>query len=281
MDHMVLVLDESGAKGYATNTEKYDGEVGVMAGYLYTEEEILDIERMFSQFTSLFTNGIDGKLHITDLNKADQKKLRDGIFFAIRKSRLKWFYKAIYSKGFHQSEFMEGRGGQQDKKRSLHLELFQSMLIMSFCLAHSLGKNNLKLIVKTDNIDSGLLKGFKSVAEFVRHLFLQDEREIFRYVKIDDMYKKEIAYISVKSDSAPKFDSIVIEIECDSSPLTVAADILANSVHYHLRERQKNSLGIYLNNKKTIEAHPLVDLAIVAKDENDILSLLDIANRRE
>lgn len=281
MENMVLVVDESGAKGYATNDEKYEGEVGVMAGYLYTEKEIVDIERMFSQFTLPFSKSIDGKLHITDLEKSDKKKLRDDIFFAIRRAKLQWFYQAIYSKGFHQSEFKEGRGGLKDKKKSLHVELFEKMLMMSLCMAHSLGKNNLKLVVKTDNVDSGTLKKFKNVAEYICHIFLQDERKIFRYVKSDDKYQKEIACSSIKSNSIPKFESIVIEVECDLSSLTVAADILANSVHYHLREKQKESLGIGLNNKKILKAHPLVDLAFIARDENHVLPLLDIVNRRE
>ncbi len=278
---MVLVVDESGAKGYATNDEKYDGEIGVMAGYLYTEREVVDIERMFSQFTLPFSKRIDGKFHVTELEESDQKQLRDDIFFAIRKTKLQWFYKSIYSKGFHQSEFKEGRGGLRDKKKSLHVELFEKMLIMSLCMAHSIGKNNLKLIVKTDNVDSGMLKKFKSIAEYVRHIFLQEESEIFRYIKNGDKYQKEIAYLSIKSDSIPKFESIVIDVQCDSSPLTVAADILANSVHYYLRKKQKESLGVSLNNKKTLEAHPLVDLAFIAKDENHVLPLLDIVNRRE
>ncbi|MCR3946178.1 MULTISPECIES: hypothetical protein [Aeromonas] len=281
MDNMILVLDESGAKGYATNDEKYDGEVGVMAGYVYTEEEILDIKRMFSQFITPFYNTINGKFHITDLEITDQETLRNNIFFAFKRTKLQWFYQAIYSKGFHQSEFMAGRGGLQDNKKSLHEELFEKMLITSLCMVHSLGKHNLKLVVKTDNVDSGTLKKFNKTAEFIRHIFLQNEREIFRYVRNGDKYEKEIAYLSVKCDSAPKFDELIIEVECDSSPLTVAADILANSVHYHLRERQKINLGTSLNNKTAIDKHPLVDLAFIAKDESQVLPLLDIIHRRE
>ncbi|EHJ9990391.1 TPA: hypothetical protein NG570_004368 [Vibrio parahaemolyticus] len=281
MDNMVLVLDESGAKGYAKNDEKFDGEVGVMAGYLYTEQEIADIERMFGQFTSPFSKSTDGKFHVTDLDELDQKKLRDAIFFAIRKTKMQWFYKAIYSKGFHQSEFKEGRGGQQDNKKLLHVELFENMLIMSLCMAHSVGKKNLKLLVKTDNIDSGTLKKFESAASFIRDIFLQNEREIFRYVNDNGKYQKEIAHTSITSDSIPKFDNISIEIECELSPLTVAADILANSVNYYLRKKQKDSLGISLNNREVIKAHPVSDLAFIAKDENHVLPLLDIVNRRE
>ena len=281
MDHMVLVLDESGAKGYATNNEKYEGEIGVMAGYLYTDIDMINIERMFSQCISPFSKSTIGKFHITDLEKSEQKKLRDSIFNAFQKAKVQWFYKAIYSEGFHQSEFTEGRGGEQNKKKSLHVELFEKMLIMSLCMAHSIGKNKLKLVVKTDNVDSGTLTKFKNVAEYVRDLFLQNEREIFTHVKNGEKYQKIIAYQKVESDSIPKFDDIEIEVECNLSSLTVAADILANSVHYYLRERQKDILGKQLNNKKAIGAHPLVKLAYIAEDENDVVSLLDVINRRE
>jgi hypothetical protein len=278
---MVLVLDESGAKGYSKNKEKYKGEVGVMAGYLYTKEETIEIEQMFSQFTTPINNATSSKLHITDINEGDQKKLRDSIFFAIRKTKMQWFYQAVYSEGFHQSEFMEGRGGQEDGNKSLHVELFEKMLVMSLCMAHSIDNKNLKLVVMTDNVDEGTLKKFKRTAEFVRNIFLQNEREIFRTVKDGDRYRKEKAYISIKSQDMLKFESISIEIECNQSPLTIAADILANSVNYYLRQRQENSLGLSLNNKKAIEEHPLADLAFIPKDENQIIPLLDIVNRRQ
>ncbi|TOL77922.1 hypothetical protein CGH89_24725, partial [Vibrio parahaemolyticus] len=131
------------------------------------------------------------------------------------------------------------------------------------------------------NIDSGTLKKFESAASFIRDIFLQNEREIFRYVNDNGKYQKEIAHTSITSDSIPKFDNISIEIECELSPLTVAADILANSVNYYLRKKQKDSLGISLNNREVIKAHPVSDLAFIAKDENHVLPLLDIVNRRE
>lgn len=43
----------------------------------------------------------------------------------------------------------------------------------------------------------------------------------------------------------------------------------------------QENLGISLNHKKSIEEHPLVDLAYIENDENHTLPLLDIVYRKE
>lgn len=279
---MILVLDESGAKGYATNNEKYYGEVGVMAGYLYTEDEINYFELIIRHAISEFDKRGKGKFHIVELGEVEQKLLRDKVFHAIKELKLQWFYKAIYSEGFHQAEFASGRAGQENRKKSLHVELFEKMLIQSLCMASSVGKKNLNLVIKTDNVDLGTLKKFNEVAESLCNTFLQKETKVFKYVRnTNNKFVKVFSYISVKNESMPKFENISINIECDSSPLTLVADVLANSVNYYLRERQKENLGSSLNHKEAIKNHPLVDFVFVARNENHITPLLDIIYRRQ
>jgi len=282
MENMVLVLDESGAKGYATTKEKYEGEVGVMAGFMDTESEINQIELIFDRIIRKYCKNIDGKFHITDLKNEYQEKFREDIFDAIRRTRLQWFFKAIYAEGFHQSEFLEGRGGQKNRKESLHAVLFQKMLIMSICMAESIGKNNVHLTIKTDNVDDGTLKKFEKECEYVSGIFLGREREIFTRVKDEETgkYRKEKAMISIVSDSIPKFEDISFEIVRESSPLTIAADVLANSVNFYLRGNQESNVGVFLNNKDIIKHHPLADLAFIPKSEEHVTPLLDIVYRR-
>lgn len=283
MDNMVLVLDESGAKGYADKTEEFEGDLGVMAGILYTRQEMFEIELMLSQIIKPFNEHITGKFHIADLKKEHQNELRNLIFSSFRNIKLRWLYKAIYSQGFHQSEFKEKRGGTGNTKASLHVELFRHIFLHSLMLAASVNKVNLNLLVVTDTIDNGILQKFNKEANYFIDLLMGKKREFFRYIKSEanGKYKKEYASILTSSDSFPQFEKIQFKIKCKNTPLTLAADILANSTYYYLRKGLKVNNSAHLNNLNAIADHPLSDLALVQKDENDVLSILDIIYRRE
>lgn len=283
MDNMVLVLDESGAKGYADKTEEFEGDLGVMAGILYTRQEMFSIELMLSQIIKPFNEHVTGKFHIADLKKEHQNSLRDLIFSSFRSIELQWLYKAIYSQGIHQSEFQEKRGGTRNKKVSLHVELFRHIFLHSLMLAASLNKVNLNLLVITDTIDNGTLKKFNKEANYFIDFLMGKKRKIFRYIKneTNGKYEKEYASILTTSDSIPKFEKIQFEIKCKNTPLTLAADILANSTYYYLRKGLKANKSAHLNNLNAIADHPLSDLALVPKNEKDEISILDIIYRRE
>lgn len=252
METMVLVLDESGAKGYAKTKETYEGEIGLMAGFLYTESEINQIKEMLDNIITPYYSKINGKFHITDLDKVSQERLRGEIFYAFRVTRLQWFFMGIYAEGFHQSEFDDGRGGSSNPKELLHSELFKNMFIMALIMSSSINKNDLRLIIKTDNVDQGVLNKFKKEGDFICDLLLGREREIFTHIKDKETekFKKEIFFTRTESDSLPKFKNISFDIVCDSSSLTIAADILANSVNYYLRKNQKKKLVHLLIIKK-------------------------------
>ena len=281
MRKIVLVIDESGAKGYATVREQNPGEIGVMAGFLYPEEEIIRMESMFDSVIDFHRSNGNAKFHITDLDAESQTKLRNDIFSIFREKKFQWFYVAIYAEGYHQSEFSPGRGSQ-DRKALLHAELFEKILIHSICMSSSIQIKNLDLMVKTDNIDSGVIKIFISKAHRISNIFIRRKRQIFKYVrdKETDNVRKEIAEISVQSETIPKFDDINVDVTCEYSSLTIVADILANSVNYYLRQNQKKTINTYINNKQAIKDHPLVDLAIIPKDSDHVLPILDVIYRR-
>lgn len=282
MDKMVLVVDESGAKGYASTREKYEGEIGVMAGFLYPEKDIEDIKIVFDRIMCRYSVIGGGKFHITDLEKGAQESLREDVFFAFTKMKLRWFYTSVYAEGFHQSEFMEGRGGSKNKKESLHSVLFNQIFWLSLVMSASINKNNLFLSILTDNVDSGILKQFNKNAKDSCDLILGRERRIFKTVRNKESgeIKKHVAFSRVESDSLPEFEDIKYDIKCEVSSLTIAADILANSVNYYLRENQKQEVGKFVNNKEAIKNHPLVDLALVAENSNDVLPIIDTIYRR-
>jgi hypothetical protein len=281
MRKMVLVIDESGAKGYATVREQNPGEIGVMAGFLYPEEEIIWMKSLFDSAIDLHRSNGKAKFHITDLDAESQTKLRNVIFNIFRDYKFQWFYVAIYAEGYHQSEFSPGRGFQ-DRKALLHAELFEKIFSHSICMSSSIQIKKLDLKVITDNIDSGVIKIFKSKAERISNIFTRRKRQVFTYIRDAEArsVRKEIAEFSVQSESIPKFDDIKFDVTCEISSLTIVADILANSVNYYLKKNQKETIKKYISNKQAIEDHPLVDLAIIPKDSDHVLPILDVIYRR-
>ena len=97
---IILACDESGAKGYADKDESRPSEVGVFAGLMVPDELIVRAtDRLVEAVAS--HRLADGKLHITDLQPAEQADLRARIFDAIRVLQLPCFWYAIHVAGFH------------------------------------------------------------------------------------------------------------------------------------------------------------------------------------
>jgi hypothetical protein len=282
MKKMILVLDESGAKGYAKTREKSEGEIGVMAGYAYLESDILNFQDDLDEIVGRYNSSSEKKLHITDLDIERQAALRKDIFEFIRRRKLRWFYQAIYAEGFHQSEFSEERGGERDGKASLHVTLFEKMLIMGLIIA-SASCRKLNLEIKTDHVDEFIVKKFKQVTDNVLNIFLARPKTYFTKVKdeISNIFKKQYFQTIAKSPDLPHFNHVEYTIHCEYSSLTIMADILANSVYYHLNKSKSEKPGIFLNNKEVLKNHPLVDLAVLAENEEHVPSLVDIVYRRK
>jgi hypothetical protein len=79
MSKIYLICDESGSKGFSDNAEKFEGEFGLFAGYFLTEDNIGEMKIVFETIYKEYS-GHDGKLHITDLDETEQRKLRTVVF---------------------------------------------------------------------------------------------------------------------------------------------------------------------------------------------------------
>jgi hypothetical protein len=81
--------------------------------------------------------------------------------------------------------------------------------------------------------------------------------------------------------SIPTFKELKFGIICEHSSLTIAADILVNSVNHYLRQNQEYEVGTFINNKEAIKSHPLVDLAFMPKNKDEGTPILDVMYRRD
>ncbi|WP_155988714.1 hypothetical protein [Thioalkalivibrio sp. ALE17] len=274
METVLLVLDESGAKGYDNNKEQHQGEFGVMAGFALPESKAEAFVSGLSDIVQSFAT--DGKLHITDLEPEAQETLRQRLFEYFSECRALWFYEAVYVQGFHEAH---GRGKQlveealgarrsavklssNPTKESLHGELFLGAFGSGLALTMDYIGSPVHLKVLTDRVDAPLLKKFEAQAGQLLNVGQPDRTEVTGF----DTEKKEIVRGAIETsvvsghDALGDFSGITYEIECDDNLLTLAADVLANSVHHHLKQIQDNTPGASLNSPEAIHGHPLQHL---------------------
>lgn len=291
MNEIFLVLDESGAKGYSNNPESEDGELGVMAGYLLPISRANTAEADLGAIRSKFLSG--DKLHITDLAPHQQEELRNDLFAYFTKVQARWLYEAIYVQGFFEHAQLVNQLSKEahDSRRSnvkiswrenrdlLHAELFQGVFskAVAFCL-DNIGPK-VKINVITDRTDASIIKKFQAAADE----FLGFESGSTTPVTGFDIDSQSVLHGEVQSKIGASTTSIMdlsgieYSIKCEDSALTLAADVLVNSVNFHLKSLQKTSVGVELNDSKTIAGHPLEVFVYGTWSDPDLRYSMDAA----
>lgn len=283
MEQIVFILDESGAKGYSDKRESMPGELGVIAGYLvprsYLERVKSDLDSIRLQY---FGNG---KIHITDLQPEQQESLRNSIFKYFKQSNVYWVYEATYVQGFCENAILieEISRKSKDEKRSnvkisgnknpdmLHVELFQGAFgkAVAFCMDR--GFSNFELEIITDKTDKEILEKFKRAADEL----LNVGQEKCHLVTGFDPETKQVVKGSITTtitdghEELGDFSGVSYSIRCEDSSLTLAADVLSNSVNYHLKSHQVNNIGMLLNKSTAISGHPLDSLVYGTWDDSE------------
>lgn len=266
MRRIVLVVDESGEKGFSKKPEAYPGAIGVMSGYLILEKGIEEIRRIFDHLVKDFK--VNGKLHLTDLPADRQEQVRKIIFSFFQNGNIGWINQAIYSQGLYQSVFEPARKGD-GKPEKLHVKLFYGLFIKALARARLCGDDAIHIRIITDLIDEKTLREFKDEADHFINV-LQGNKITRYYPSYDHENKKPIkTYVDtqVVTENPSRFKSIDYSIESEDSSLTFVADVLANSAHYYLKKKQDANTGIDLNSRVAIEPHPLSDLLFIPYEE--------------
>lgn len=118
------------------------------------------------------------------------------------------------------------------------------------------------LKVVTDRVDEPVLKIFKSEADRFLGAGEPDRSEVTGF----DTVKREVVTGAVETsitsgiDALGDLSGITYEIECTDDVLTLAADVLANSVRHHLNKIQAATPGAALNSPEALNGHPLQHL---------------------
>jgi hypothetical protein len=271
MKTIYFICDESGAKGYSDKQEQYLGETGVMAGFIIPLENIDEVRTDLDAISQKFTS--TGKLHITDIPPDDQEKLRNEIFNYLIIRKIPCLYEAIYSQGFyeHSESIKEIKRNIKKQRKSniklsgnptkelLHEQLFQATFgkAIAFCLDY-VGKT-IKINVITDRIEESILKQFNKAVDTLLNFSAPTKIKKTGFdPQKGKVVKGEIcSSMEVPDKFIDEYSGISFSIECEDTSLTLAADIIANSLHYHFKEKSNSSVGDSLNTCSAITGHPL------------------------
>lgn len=283
MKKVHFICDESEAKGYADKNEKYPYEIGVVAGYFLPSDSLDEVNNDLETLTDKYK--VDGKLHIADLEPSQQESIRNDIFDYFIKKNIICAYEVIYSGGFHDNhkrlEETKGkfpRSGQSSisittkpKKEMLHVQLLTGAFAkaISFCLDNLDDKFHLEII--TDRVDKKIVDMFKKEADrLIKHL--PSERIVKGYDKEkgQKVYSKTTTDIVNPDNYLLDLSKVEYSVSVSDSPLTVAADILANSINYYFKSKNIDEKGVLPNSPEAIPDHPLFRLFYGIWENKDI-----------
>lgn len=265
-----LIIDESGSKGYSKKPEQSDGELGVMTGFLIPDEQYDFYKEKFESGAG--THNHIGKRHITDIPVELQEANREQMFEVFRTGRIFWFYEAIFTHGLYESEFLEHRGGSKNGRELLHAKLFMGVMAKAFACLYKFRSEQIELVVISDPIDRGVIKSFERELSpylaLLHGLPIENEFTSFNREAQEVEEYSIVSSISPKSD-VPKFHRLNVNIICEESAMTYAADILANCTNFHIKRNFMEGGVTKLNSIQAISGHPLEDLVMHTYDGND------------
>lgn len=273
-----LIIDESGAKGYSKNTEKKEGEFGVMVGYLIPFNALNDLRYQANQSFQEISD--ENKIHITDLTESQMHKAREIVYTNFKHMKACWFYNAIYVNGFNHAynDFKD--------KELLHAELFKGIFFKAIACIYDTTKNkDIYLHVISDTIDKRVIKKFNnSLSDIINFL---TNKDLIKYSRgYDKSTNEAIQYTHTTTvkydDSMVLLNSIEYDIKCEDTSITFIADILANSTNYYLKKAIEEKMNIELNSIDAIKKHPLSNLVYrcTKKDSGYPIDIMDAMYRR-
>ena len=245
----------------------------MLAGILIHEHIAEDTNAAFQHIYDRFRPSGADKLHITDLAPQRQEALRSAIYTAIVDLGLPCFWYAIHVEGLKRShsEFQAlleehkpppssrfKRGSPRENPPFLHEQLFDGLFCKVIAFLERCKVDSVAIRVVTDRVDPPTIKRFKTAAE----RFLDDGPHEATSTAWDT-HTKQVVHGSVTSkihwpDSLRlnlKVDELTID--CVEDGVTLAADVLANSLNYLFSQRGPCDLYGPLNDATAIKAHPI------------------------
>lgn len=276
-------FDESGEKGFISATED-PAKFGLIAGIAIPSRNLPRLQlKLNALFTKIGRQDLH-KMHATEIfANGKNAETRNQLFDLIMKEEeLLIIYEAAYSKGVandgevlqkiiesHKPKNPKVSVSNRNQKKRLYNILLEGIIIKLDEMCRI--ENSTELIMITDRIDKGIWKEAKAVLEYLsasEHIQIETGFDPKLNKVLKGMIKTKVEGIDV---SVKYIKSI--EIDENSSSLTLASDIVCNSIHHFLR----NQIGVggypRLNAKTTFKGFPL-EAKIAFLNDNDLMDSL-------
>lgn len=291
--NIYLVCDESGAKGYSSQKEQYSGEVGIFAGLLITDHQLEAFDLKMQELVKNHTSNMS-KRHIADLPSDKAQKLRKDVFQAIKNYKLVCLYEAIHVQGFYceanrirevaknarQNSRSCIRINSHEKPESLHDVLFEGLFLKALAWCIEQREKQAHLTIMMDHVDAAIAKRMQSAAQAaidfspqetpVKGFDMQIRRPVFSSIKIELDVPKSYGFDEFGSAS------FTLNVLDRNEPILLAADIVANSLNHHFKQRRGDKIGRPVCSREAICGHALSECFWGFMDHKDDYWMSDI-----
>ncbi len=276
-------FDESGEKGFIKEGfEKSD--IGLVAGIALPSKYISEFEGSISSILSKLNTSSSNKIHSTELfSNEENRKVRDELLQFLSSSE-GWLliYEAVYPLGLYQNEketaaiFDQHKPikprvkiSKNQKKNRIYNSLLEGVIIKLDEMCNIEGSTNLVMV--SDHIDSGIHK------EALETLGYLKEKEHRKTVTGFDTVTKEVVSKDILSivkgiDISVKHIKS-IEVDSSESPMTITADIIANTLYRHVNEKISCDEDLRLHSRKAIEGY-ILESKVAFLDDNYVMDNL-------
>lgn len=296
MQTVYFIVDESGAKGFASNVESEPGEFGIAAGYFVREHLLCRVRNDFHAIFAGIAGGHEGKSHVVALTPDQQRSARQLVFNYLVDRDMYCCYEAAYVQGLHAATLRANSIPPPEVKRRpnefyaelrpdnprLISEIFRSLLgkAMAYAIDTYGRKVTLKVIV--DTTDASILEEYR---EGMRQLLDVFKPKTISRVGWNSSSNTRIVHEAQlrATASAPELEKLFSQVEFgithEDSGLTFAADVLVGSLRHHLMNKVKVTGPRMLNSKNAIAGHVLAHQMYGASALPSEQTLLDVMYR--
>ena len=274
---------------YALQKETYCGEVGVVAGFLVgqgsdQDSQFTKVKAALSQVVANFPIAQEAKFHITDLSEAEKHKIRNKTFAVLKAHRIPLSFGAIYVDGFNRvyedskDKYLRmvkaARSNDIGLTKNygpplLHAELFFTFFgkAIDFLVTTKLVANT--IVVITDKIDASIKKEYMRQIERLQNISLPRTKNWSEFDYSTKTNAHRNITISIQSDNPvyPIVKATKCTVAIIHNALTIAADVLSNSVRHCLEKFALASEFGALNTRTAIQNHPLCDQFVGMHDD--------------
>lgn len=254
---IVVVCDESGAKGYASTPERCQGEFGCAAGILLPSTEVESVRAAARSIVTRF--GVHGdKVHITEMAPAVQAQVRDAVIEYIKMRRIPCVYEAIYVDGIHQQYAWERDVDQLAKASAkeagmalpVHgqVDMLLVRLLVGVCattieFGHECYENGFSVRALLDRINEPILeKCRREIEVLLGPLSSTEVIPVFnRGARRREDMRLDVKFTPEPSDSVR---DVTCQLDSQTNYIVLFADVLANSIAHHLKDVASSSAAL-------------------------------------